>query len=62
MVDASVSNFISAPSDWTPLKHYTNVFEEYAPVSLGPSDPWQFENFLVQDRDGGTGRWQQKHC
>ena len=46
-----LGNFISAPSDWTPLKNYTNVFEEYAPVSLDLSDPWQFKNFLVQDRD-----------
>jgi len=46
-----LGNFISAPSDWTPLKSCTNVFEEYAPASLDLADPWQFKNFLVQGRD-----------
>ncbi len=43
-----LGNFISTPSDWTPLKNYTNVFDEYAAVSLDLTDPWQFKNFLVQ--------------
>jgi homospermidine synthase len=46
-----LGNFISTPADWTPLKGFSNVFEEYAPVSLDLSDPWQFKNFLVHDRN-----------
>ena len=46
-----LGKFISTPSDWTPLKHFVNVFEDYAPVSLDLADPWQFKNFLVQDRN-----------
>src|SRR5262249_14290364 len=40
-----LGKFISTPSDWTPLKHFENVFEEFAPVTLDTSDPWQFKNF-----------------
>ena len=46
-----LGDFISTPSDWTPLKYYTNAFEEYAPLSLDLTDPWQFKNFLVRDRE-----------
>ena len=46
-----LGKFISTPSDWTPLKGYKSVFEEYAPTGLDHSDPWQFKNFLVGDRD-----------
>lgn len=46
-----LGRFISTPSDWTPLKHFVNVFEDYAPASLDRADPWQFKNFLVQDRN-----------
>ncbi len=46
-----LGNFISTPSDWTPLKYYTNVFDDYAPLSLDLTDPWQFKNFLVRDRE-----------
>jgi homospermidine synthase len=46
-----LGQFISTPSDWTPLKHFENVFEEFAPVTLDASDPWQFKNFLVGDRN-----------
>jgi homospermidine synthase len=46
-----LGKFISTPSDWTPLKHYTNVFAGYADPSLDAADPWQFKNFLVHDRD-----------
>jgi homospermidine synthase len=46
-----LGKFISTPSDWTPLAHYTNVFDGYARPSIDPTDPWQFKNFLVRDRD-----------
>lgn len=46
-----LGKFISTPSDWTPLKHFDNVFAEFAPVTLDTSDPWQFKNFLVGDRN-----------
>ena len=34
----------SVPTDWTPLKHRTVLFDE---PSLDLADPWQFANFLV---------------
>jgi homospermidine synthase len=46
-----LGKFISKPSDWNPLKSYTNAFDKYADVSLDFSDPWQFKNFLVGERD-----------
>ena len=46
-----LGKFISTPSDWTPLQQLPNVFEGYAQPSLDPTDPWQFKNFLVGDRD-----------
>jgi homospermidine synthase len=46
-----LGNFISTPSDWTPLRHSTNVFEGHTPDDVDPSDPWQFKNFLVGERD-----------
>ncbi len=46
-----LGNFISTPSDWTPLKHYSNAFAGYARTSLDLTDPWQFKNFLVGERD-----------
>lgn len=46
-----LGNFISTPSDWTPLKRYRNVFEGYADAPLDPVDPWQFKNFLLGARD-----------
>jgi homospermidine synthase len=46
-----LGKFISAPSDWTPLAGYTNVFDGYTRPSIDPTDPWQFKNFLVGDRD-----------
>ena len=46
-----LGNFISTPADWTPLKDYTNVFGKYAPDTIDTSDPWQFKNFLVGDRN-----------
>lgn len=46
-----LGKFISTPSDWTPLKAYTNVFDGYTRPSLDLDDPWQFKNFLVWGRD-----------
>ncbi len=46
-----LGKFISTPSDWTPLAHYTNVFDSHAPAPIDPADPWQFKNFLVGERD-----------
>ena len=46
-----LGKFISTPSDWNPLKSYSNAFHGYADVSLDLSDPWQFKNFLVGERD-----------
>ncbi|MHB8970815.1 MAG: saccharopine dehydrogenase C-terminal domain-containing protein [Pirellulaceae bacterium] len=46
-----LGKFISTPSDWNPLKSYSNAFHGYADVSIDLSDPWQFKNFLVGERD-----------
>jgi homospermidine synthase len=46
-----LGNWISTPSDWTPLKHYTNFFSNHNNPSIDRSDPWQFKNFLVTDGD-----------
>lgn len=40
-----LGTFISAPSDWTPLKNRKIFFKENTAVKYNP-DPWQFENFL----------------
>ncbi len=41
----------SGPSDWTPLKHYTNRFEGHNAPYVDRKDPWQFKNFLITDGD-----------
>jgi homospermidine synthase len=46
-----LGTFISTPSDWTPLKHYTNFFRGYNQPQLDTSDPWQFKNFLITEGD-----------
>lgn len=46
-----LGKFISTPADWTPLKHYENVFDGFTPADIDPTDPWQFKNFLVGDRN-----------
>jgi homospermidine synthase len=46
-----LGDFISTPSDWTPLKHYTNFFRGYNQPQLDTSDPWQFKNFLITEGD-----------
>jgi homospermidine synthase len=46
-----LGDFISTPSDWTPLAGYTNVFDPWAKAPIDTADPWQFKNFLVGERD-----------
>ncbi len=46
-----LGKFISTASDWTPLAHYENVFEGYTRLDIDTTDPWQFKNFLVGERD-----------
>ncbi len=46
-----LGTFLSVPSDWTPLMHYTNAFKGYNKPALDKSDPWQFKNFLITDGD-----------
>lgn len=46
-----LGKFISTPSDWTPLKHYSNFFRTYNKPQLDLEDPWQFKNFLITDGD-----------
>lgn len=40
-----LGNFISTPSDWTPLKNRTVYFKDN-PASTPDPDPWQFHNFV----------------
>ncbi len=46
-----LGKWISKPSDWTPLKHYTNAFKGHNNPAIDRDDPWQFKNFLVTDGD-----------
>ena len=46
-----LGKFISTPSDWTPLKHYSNFFRGYNQPQLDIADPWQFKNFLITEGD-----------
>jgi len=46
-----LGHFISTPSDWTPLKHYKNAFQGHSHPALDWDDPWQFKNFLDDNRD-----------
>jgi homospermidine synthase len=46
-----LGTFVSTPSDWTPLKHYTNFFRGYNQPRLDTTDPWQFKNFLITEGD-----------
>lgn len=46
-----LGTFVSTPSDWTPLKHYTNYFCGYNRPQLDTVDPWQFKNFLITEGD-----------
>ena len=47
-----LGKFVSVSSDWTPLKHYSNVFRGYNKPQLDTSDVWQFKNFLITEGDG----------
>jgi len=46
-----LGDFISARSDWTPLKDLAPAFDGFAPNHFDYSDPWQFKNFLVKEGD-----------
>jgi homospermidine synthase len=46
-----LGKWISKPTDWTPLKHYTNTFPGHNNPQIDPKDPWQFKNFLITDGD-----------
>jgi homospermidine synthase len=46
-----LGKWISKPSDWTPLKHYTNAFNGHNRPQIDRDDPWQFKNFLITDGD-----------
>ena len=46
-----LGNFISTPSDWTPLKERKPFFGKYSKPDLDLSDPWQFKNFLITTED-----------
>jgi len=46
-----LGNFISTPSDWTPLRDYRNAFSGFNKPDFDKRDPWQFKNFLVKDGD-----------
>ncbi len=44
-----LGKWISKPTDWTPLKHYTNAFHGHNNPAVDWDDPWQFKNFLITD-------------
>ncbi|MBM4005077.1 MAG: homospermidine synthase [Planctomycetes bacterium] len=46
-----LGEFVSIPSPWTPLDHVGRYFGPHAEPHLDRTDPWQFKNFLVADRD-----------
>jgi homospermidine synthase len=46
-----LGDFLSVPSDWTPLKHYVNMFDGFNRPVIDWDDPWQFKNFLITDGD-----------
>ena len=46
-----LGKWISKPTDWTPLKHYTNAFQGHNNPQIDREDPWQFKNFLITDGD-----------
>lgn len=49
IADPYLGRNLSLPSDWTPLRKYTNPFARNAKPDLDLKDPWQFKNFLVVD-------------
>ena len=46
-----LGNFISKPSDWTPLKNRKSFFRGYSKPDIDWKDPWQFKNFLITEND-----------
>ncbi len=46
-----LGEFVSIPSDWTPLDDAADYFGTYGKSDLDRDDPWQFKNFLTSDRD-----------
>ena len=44
-----LGRWISKASDWTPLKHYENVFKGFNRPEVDPDDVWQFKNFLITE-------------
>ena len=47
-----LGKFISARSDWTPLKDTSVTFHGYNDPDIDFDDPWQFKNFLqTEDKD-----------
>ena len=46
-----LGKWISKPSDWTPLKNYSNPFKGYNRPDVDLKDPWQFKNFLITNAE-----------
>jgi len=44
-----LGQFISIPSDWTPLKNYQIFFKENPNLCLDKKNTWSFKNFLFCD-------------
>ncbi len=43
-----LGTFVSAQSDWTPLKNYQVFFKENPDTRPDTKDPWQFKNFIFK--------------
>ncbi len=46
-----LGKWISTPSDWTPLEGRVNAFKGFNQPDLDRKDPWQFQNFLIDEAD-----------
>jgi homospermidine synthase len=46
-----LGKWISTPSDWTPLEGRVNAFKGFNKPDLDKKDPWQFQNFLIDEAD-----------
>jgi homospermidine synthase len=44
-----LGDWISTPSDWSPLSSYKNAFNGFNKPVFDKKDPWQFKNFLIKD-------------
>ena len=44
-----LGQWISKPSDWTPLQHVDRTFKGFNKPDLDLQDPWQFKNFLLTE-------------